>query len=254
VHAGIVARFVPDGEYLAKLLPQPLEPSERTSEVSLFVNETVFAGVAPDLDMVEPSEARFREAILWISCQYQGVEYVWGYVQYITTEALAYSSNCSGRWTKLATIDLMFPSPPHPLHGEVEPGAELKATVTRLSNRIITTTFKVKEKVDPELVPTFHAPLVGMRYFPDHTVANRGNALVHDLVVGEHVEMGIAEAWSGDATVTFGRSEYEELYHFEPLRMLESYFINGFSYLNKGTHILHDYLAQKQHPVAAEAR
>src|SRR5438874_1278596 len=67
-HVGIIARWVADADYLARLLPQPLEPSETTTEISLFVNRTVSTGAEVDADLVEPSEAHFNEVLIVIPC------------------------------------------------------------------------------------------------------------------------------------------------------------------------------------------
>ena len=119
----------------------------------------------------------------------------------------------------------------------------LKATVSRLDQRIMTVTFRADRRVEPTVVTAFDDQLVGMRYFPDFSQGALGKPAVHDLVAMNLVELEIAEAWSGEAPLTFGRSEKEELYHLEPLRMLESYYITGFTYVNQGTTTIHDYLA-----------
>jgi acetoacetate decarboxylase len=244
-HVGIVARFLADPGYLEKLLPRPLEMAENTPEVSIFVNETVITTGAEPAVESEPSEERFREALIVIPCRYEGAEYGFHYLQYLTSEKWAYVSNFVGLWTKLASIDLMYAFPPSPMRAQVEPGACMKAVATRLGNRLLTVTFEAEREAEPDEVMMFRAPLVGMRYFPDLTVEKTAAPLVHDLVALELDDMGIAEAWAGNATLHFGDSEKEELYHLEPLEMLESYYMSGFTYINKGLTVLHDYLASE---------
>jgi hypothetical protein len=241
-HVGIVVRWIADGEYLARLLPHPLEPTDTTPELALFINDTVIDGLMDeDTEDIELTEARFNEALFMIPCSYRGEPKVFHYLQYITSEHAAYVCNLSGLWTKLATIRLMLPFPPAPLHSGPSEGTTIKGTVSRFDQRIITVSFSARATVAPSQVSTFDTPLVGMRYFPDFTKVNYGRPIVHDLVEFDLVDIAIAEAWSGDATITFGRSEKEELYHFEPMQMLESYYINGFMYDNRGLTVLHDY-------------
>src|SRR5713101_2036761 len=63
-HWGILVRWVADGDYVAKLLPHPLEPTERTEEVSFFVNETLALPDGVDVATVAPEDSRFNEAII----------------------------------------------------------------------------------------------------------------------------------------------------------------------------------------------
>jgi acetoacetate decarboxylase len=243
-HVGIVARWVAPEEYVASLLPHPLTPSDTTSDIAMFVNFTEYTG-GPAADRVEaePSETRFNEALIMIPCVYRGEPKVFHYIQYITNERAAYACNWGGYTTKLATIKLLLPFPPQPLHSGPAPGTLMKGIVARFDERTIDLTFEAREPVDPTAVTIFDAPLVGVRHFPDFTKEARGAAVVHDLVELDMANVTIAEAWSGDASVGFGRSETEELYHLEPVRMLESYYINGFTYHNRGISVLHDYLS-----------
>jgi hypothetical protein len=242
LHTGIIVRWIANADYATQLLPRPLEPADDTAEIAMFINETIIAGLTDaDIDAVEPSEARFNEALFVIPCTYRGEPKAFHYLQYITSEHAAYASILTGLCTKLASIRLMLPFPPEPLHSGPVPGMKMKGTVSRLDDRIITVTFEARHAIDPGVVSTFETPLLGMRYFPDFARGARGKPLVHDLVEMDLAEIQIAEAWSGDATIVFGHSEKEELYHLAPLRMLESYYINGFSYENRGLRMLHDY-------------
>jgi hypothetical protein len=219
-----------------------LVPADDTAEIAMFINETIIAGLTDaDIHAVEPSEARFNEALFVIPCTHRGEPKAFHYLQYITSEHAAYASTLTGLCTKLATIRLLLPFPPEPLHSGPAHGTTMKGAVSRFDDRIITLTFEARQAIDPAVVSTFETPLIGMRYFPDLASAARAAPLVHDLVEMDLADIRIAEAWSGDATIVFGRSEKEELYHLEPVRMLDSYYINGFSYENRGLRVLHDY-------------
>jgi acetoacetate decarboxylase len=242
-HVGLISRWIAPKDYAASLLPHPLTPSDTTSEIEMFVNFTEYTGrPAHERTDTEPTETRFNEALIMIPCLYKGEPKVFHYIQYITNERAAYACNWGGYTTKLARINLLLPFPPEPLQSGPSAGTLMKGTVARFDERIIDVTFEAKEAVDPAAVTIFDAPLVGVRHFPDFTKRARGSAAVHDLVELDMANIAIAEAWSGNADVTFGRSETEELYHLEPVQMLESYYINGFTYHNRGINVLHDYL------------
>ncbi len=249
IHAGIMARFLADGDYLAKLIPRPLRATERTPEVSVFLNVSVPTGVELDPDLAELEEWRLTEALFTIPCEYEGVEYAWRYLMYVGSQRFFYSATMFGHVSKLAELDFLFPAPPHPPRGEVAAGTTMKATVSRFGQRIITSTFRATEPADPqELLQTVigygpGSPDVGMRYIPDMVAANRGKLLVHDLVANDIDDWELAEAWSGEATITFGTSEREELHHLEPIEMLESYYVSGLTYTNPGVEVIYDYLA-----------
>jgi len=243
-HWGILARFRADAAYLGRLLPAPLEPAPNTGEVFLFINETLAIAEQERLADAAPAERRFREAILIFPCRYEGVECRYHYIMYTDSDWNVYIANLLGLWTKLADIDLLFPYPPNPSFDPFGGDGELRGSVARLGERIMSVSFRPRERVDPAatFASGWRTPLLGMRYFPDISTQAKGRPLVHDLVRYDMDERVVAEAWRGEAEVAFGDSAREELAPFAPLEMRESYYMSGYSYLMRGPRALHDYV------------
>jgi acetoacetate decarboxylase len=242
-HSGIVACFTCDGDAVARLLPYPLELRAGSAEGWVFLNETfVIRERLADLDATEPLEVRFKEAIAFFPCRLRDEEVQYHFVMYTDSDRNVYIANALGLWTKLATINLLLPFPPHPAYSPGEPSMPLKGTVSRFDQRVMTATFSAGAEIDASRLERFHQPIVGMRYLPDMRSDRRGAAVVHDLVAADLVEMRALRAWAGAATVEFGPSTKEELHPYQPIEMLESYYVDGLSYTNRGARVLHDYL------------
>lgn len=121
--------------------------------------------------------------------------------------------------------------------------------VSRLDRLVMDVSLRLGREVSPTVVP--RPRTISARYFPDLLAAD-GRPLVHDLVTRsmwlatEQRPTGMSRAWSGEATVTLGDSEQEDLGGLRPLEVLEGYFvhIDTFSGATQ-TAVLHDYRADR---------
>jgi hypothetical protein len=246
IHNGIFIRFEADPEELAKLLPLPLVPNERTKEAAIFINQTILlpAGLT-DLSEVEPDATRFQEALIVFPCEMDGRELAFHYIQYTDSDWCAYCGPLSGLTTKMSDIRLLTPTPTdHPNWGLDKPGSLIKASVSRDGERLITATFTMGEELEDASKVFDIADIVGMRYFPDMTNRTENRPLVHDLVLQNSTDIDPGRAYAGTATLSFGSTTTDELHYFTPKRIIEAHYLTGMSHHNQYLTSFYDYLKE----------
>lgn len=246
-HMGVLVRFEADAERLATLLPAPLEASERTGEVGMFVNVTrsVPRGFADDSEERRVAKP-FHEVVLIFPCRLGDTEYQFHWIMYTDDEWAAYTGFIGGMMAKLAEFDVSPLRPPHPGTGFQEGGAAFDAVVTRAHRPLISLRFRPTERVSPETVFADAASIIGMRYMPDLANDSEDRPLVHDLVIARMKDPWHApDAWAGDVELELGDHPTEELEYFAPRKILSAHYIDGFGYHNLGREVLYDYLSDR---------
>jgi hypothetical protein len=247
-HVGMLMRFRADRGNAEALLPPPLEPSESTDRVYLFLNRTQSGLNRHGLDSLahlNPNHANWHEALFMVPCLCEGEPSVFVPFLYKDQDHGVPLGMFDGFWTKLATFHATFPFPPQPLNSELEPGGVVRFHVSRFDERIVTAQLQAERELAPgELDATDLMSVVGVRYWPDY--ARPGEPpLAHDLVRWRMADGVFARAWEGRGTVTFGRSDYEELHLLEPVEMLPSHFVYLQYRAGAGIgSVVHDYVAE----------
>jgi hypothetical protein len=265
-HIGILARWRAERRNVEMLLPKPLELSETSDQIYLFLNQTQSAlnihrpSGAEDMDYLRdlnPHHVSWHEALFMIPCLCEGRPAAFVPVQYKDVDHSVPLGMADGFWTKLATFHETFPFGPQPLNSEMASGGMARMNVSRFDERIITCEFTAtRELTHAETLAAIdiHEFLndVGIRYWPDY--ARPGEPpLVHDLIVYDMSALGderlgkgdIARCWEGDVKLSFGRSDYEELYLLDPIETLPSYFIHlEYQGGAAACRVVHDYVAQ----------
>jgi acetoacetate decarboxylase len=244
MHNGIFIRFEADAEALAKLLPAPLEASEHTGEVTLFINRTVLLpfGKTDMTDQEPGSTTQFGEALLVFPCRLGDKEMGFHYIMYTDSAWCVYCGAVAGLTTKGADMNLFAPLPAHQNWAVERPGSLFKATVAREGQNLMTANFTIGEEVDPTTLWGDVADIVGMRYFPDKANAVDNTALVHDLVLWDLVNVDPGRTYTGEVSLHFGDTATDELGVFEPKRIISAHYIEGMTYHNRGARVVHNYL------------
>jgi hypothetical protein len=249
-HVGLMLRWRMDRRNAEMLLPKPLEPSETTDKPYLFLNQTQTAiNMHGDLWTLNPHHVVWHEALVNIPCLFEGKKASFIPFLYKDVDHGVYLGMCDGFWTKLATFHETFPFRAQPLNSRLEAGSYARMLVSRFDERLITAEFRATHEVSEHEIGKqidFDEILndIGVRFWPDY--ARPGEApLVHDLVLWDMATGRIPHAWAGEATLSFGGSDYDELHLLEPLEMLESHFIHLEYQPGPGTcRVLHDYVAE----------
>lgn len=232
-HMGIYVHWRVDPDKVAQLLPWPLEPNENTDKVWLFMNQTQ-SGINrhnnADKDSLDylatlrPHHVNWHEAMFRIPCSYKGEECYLLHVQYKDRDHGIVLGLNDSFTTKLADFHTTFPMTGHPYNREMAAGSRVQMVLSRFNERIMTASFTAERELSREEIHDENINIVGVRYFPDYTGANKP-PLVHDLLNFRFVNRSYHRAWIGDAHITFGESEYEELHLLEPVEMLQSLYV-----------------------------
>jgi hypothetical protein len=237
-HAGIFALFRADRERVESLLPWPLEPNDASDIVLMFANQTqtginLFREDDHGLDVLarlSPHHITWHEVLFKLYCSYRGQRGMFFPFQYKDRDHSVALGLYDGLVTKLGRIDETYPMEGQPLNDVMAPGRIATLSVARHNERIITVRFEAERELPATQVMQRldltgeWTNIYGLRYFPDYTRPDHP-PLVHDLIIWDMASAALARAWSGTVEVTFGSSDYEELYLLEPLELLESYFV-----------------------------
>jgi hypothetical protein len=257
-HVGVLARWRANRHNVEMLLPRPLEPSEASEQIYLFLNRTQTAlnthrpagdAAGEYLKRLNPYHVNWHEALFMIPCMWDGERAVYVFALYKDVDHGVVLGMADGFWTKLASFHETFPFAPQPLNSVMEPGGVARMNVSRFDERIVTCEFTAARELSHEetLAAIDLDELlndIGVRYWPDY--ARPGEPpLVHDLVLYDMGSGDITRCWEGEAELSFGRSDYEELHLLDPVEMLPSHFI--YLEYQAGTsacRVIHDYVAE----------
>ena len=257
-HIGILARWRADRRNAEALLPAPLEPSDTTERIYLFLNQTQTAlnthRPAGDvtgeyLRALNPHHVNWHEALFMIPCLCEDKRAVYVFALYKDVDHGVVLGMGDGFWTKLATFHETFPFGPQPLNSQMEPGGVARMHVSRFDERIITCQFTAARELSHEqTVAAIDLDEllgdIGVRWWPDY--ARPGEPpLAHDLVIYDMGRGDITRCWEGEIELSFGRSDYEELHLLDPLEMLPSHFIHlEYQAGTSACRVVHDYVAE----------
>jgi acetoacetate decarboxylase len=261
-HVGIYLNWRVDPEKVAQLIPWPLEVTDDSERVWLFMNQTQ-SGINRHnregsqtrgwLAELRPHHVNWHEAMFRIPCAYKGELGYLLYVQYKDRDHSIYLGAYDGFTTKLADFRLTFPMTGQPFNREMAPGATARIVLSRLNERIMTAEFTAVRELPENEIERGDINILGMRHFPDYTARGK-QPLVHDIVNWHMVKRSYSRAWVGDASITFGESRYEELYLLEPIEMLPSLFVYLEYQGGPGTAgVVHDYRTGEQAPRLTDA-
>jgi len=263
-HVGILARWRADRRQAEQLLPRPLEPSDSTDQICLFLNQTQSAlnvhrgeaDGADGLELLNPHHVSWHEALFMIPCLAEGRRAMFVSNLYKDVDHGVMLGMADGFWTKLASFHETFPFAPQPLNAEMAPGGVARMNVSRFDERIITCQFTATRELSPEQTRSAIdvdelLSDVGVRYWPDYARPG-APPLAHDLVLWGMGDLGerrggrgdIARCWEGEVELSFGRSDYEELHLLDPIEALPSHFIHlHYQAGNAACRVIHDHVA-----------
>ncbi|MGI0071302.1 MAG: acetoacetate decarboxylase family protein [Thermoplasmata archaeon] len=219
-----------DPEAVRSLLPAPLEPGPEPDRVSVRVTEVISVGDSdPDLAYRQPEATQYGEAIVTVSCQYEGEAGV--YLPFIWTDHdWSMMRGWLNGWPKkVAAIRMTRLHPLHPKLRPLGPGARLGGVLSRHGERILFAGVTLEEPGRPEDLPRL-GTYFGVRYLP--SVDPHAPPSVHELVRVETAGRVVTDVWKGSGELELYDAENEELMPLRP-RGIESgyYFRSGWTNL-----------------------
>jgi hypothetical protein len=248
-HRGILVRWRADRSSVEQLLPWPLQPTASTDRPSLFLNQTQTGQGREFLLYENPQVLNWHEALFLIPCSFNGRDcmFVWALYKDVDYDAGIALGIYRGFVNKAAHFATLFPFEGQPDNREMRADAVARIVVSRMDEKIIDCWFQAEreltaEEIEREIDREQLLSDVGIRYMPDW-IDTDGPPVVHDLVLWQMASGLISRAWSGDAGLSFGDSDADELDLLAPVEMLPSFFIELQYRGGPGlVSVIHDYL------------
>ncbi len=243
----LAVQYRTDPDEIAKLLPEPLEPSREEPDVAYvwFGDwQGLWAG-NDDMLAVNPERCLYTECLIGVRCSHEGVEgqrvvYIWVDKDFSLTRGWF-----MGFPKKIGTVamgttnrHLHALNPALPPCG---PGASYGAVCEAHGERLVTARIDVKEEITPDQLPKpFGTELFHTLHFPSADVGRNGEPLLHQLVQTVSSNLSFGELWAGEGALTYHDSLFEEHTAIAPQEILGAYIIPvGFRI--EGTKLIHDY-------------
>ena len=172
--------FRAEEEKVRQILPPPLEIGpERGEGVAWFVEWVSASEARPDLSYVNPERSLYRECIIMVRCQYEGVPgyyvpYIW-----VDNDFTLMRGFIQGFPKKLGQVFITRLHPMMPVVGGKKAGAKVKGICVAHGERIVEGSMTFTKSVSPEEIPPVRFYL--MRHFPDFEKPDRLS--VHEITV-----------------------------------------------------------------------
>ncbi len=240
-------QYKTDAKEIAKLLPEPLEPSREEPDVA-YVWFGEWQGLwtgHSDLLAVNPEHCHYSECLIGVRCSYKGVEgqrvvYIWVDKDFSLTRGWFMGFPKKFGNVHMGTRNRHL----HALNPAMQPcgpGSQYGAICESHGERLVTAKIDVKRKLTPaELPKPFGTDLFHTIHFPSADVTSHGKPLLHQLVQTVSSNIKFGEIWGGDGELAYGASVFEEHTAIAPKKILGAYIIPvGFRI--DGTKLIHTY-------------
>ncbi len=221
----ICVTFKGDPEKLNAWIPAPLEPPDEPGSAAVWVGDLLnVPDGKEDLFWKNPERAKYREAGIILFCKYKGEDAA--IVPYLCVDSdWAMVGGWFYGWPK--KLGQIYLSQPRDGHFTIPPlgvGSKLRGGLTRHHHNVFDALVDVKMQGDPSMYPA--APFYGVRHWPDCT--DPGKLLMNCELVKLHSENEkVHELWVGDAELTFGGNENDNLRDFEPKEVTAGLFVRS---------------------------
>lgn len=197
-------------------LPEGLSPDPKSSGrvVALFV-DWQFSG--QNDEYLDPMRSQYREFMLLVDARWKDQPVSWCPYIYVDNDLALARGWVQGFPKKLGSVaqTRVFASP-----GNASPtlaagarfGASLSAGGRRLADAKVTLE-------QPASNPSgLLRPTVNLRHFPRLTVGQYDKPAVHELVMAEFLDQGLADVWTGSSEISLFPAPGEELADLAPVR------------------------------------
>ncbi|MCC7411421.1 MAG: acetoacetate decarboxylase family protein [Gammaproteobacteria bacterium] len=238
-----------DPREIAKLLPEPLEPSREEPDgayVWFGDWQGLWSGHEGMLG-VNPERCLYKECLIGVRCSYKGIEgqrvvYIW-----VNKDFSMQRGWFMGFPKKIGMVELgsqnrhLHDLNPAMRNIGVGAGQKYAAIAESHGERLVTAAITLKERITPDKLPKpFGTDLFHTIHFPGADVTNPDKPLVHQLIQTVSSNLKFGEIWSADGELEYHASIFEEHTAIGPKQITGAYLIPvGFTI--EGTRLLHSY-------------
>jgi acetoacetate decarboxylase len=213
--------FKAEADRVRRLIPSPLQVGPNPGEgVVWFVEWVSVSEANPDLSFINPERSLYRECIIMVGCQFEGVPgyyvpYIW-----VDNDFTLMRGFIQGFPKKLGRVHMTKLHNLTPKIGGKKIGAKMKGICLSHEDRIVEGSLVFTRQAALGEIPPVKFYL--MRHFPDFE--NPDKPLVHDITVSTVTNVTLADAWTGDGTIRFFPSPFEEVYDLGKLEVTGGFF------------------------------
>ena len=243
----LAIQYRTDPAEIAKLLPEPLEPSQEEPDVAYvwFGDWQGLWGGHENMLGVNPERCLYTECLIGVRCSHKGVEgqrvvYIW--VDKDFSLARGWFMGFPKKWggVHMGTTNRHL----HGLNPGMQacgPGSEYAAICEAHGERLVTAKITVKEQITSDRLPKpFGTDLFHTIHFPSADVNGTDKPVAHQLIQTVSSNLTFGEIWAGDGELTYHESLFEEHTALAPKEILGAYIIPvGFRI--EGTKLIHTY-------------
>jgi len=209
--------FRPQREALAALVPEPLElPKDPVCVVR--INELLNdQGRGDDFVARYPEAAQYMEAVVAVPLVYKGI--VGNYDPYLWVDNHACAAGgreIYGLPKKMGKIYLTKHFPKSP----IGPGSLLTGTLETNSSRLISASVQLRRKADPSKMPRVEC-FYCLRLIPS---PEKDGKPIYEILKFVLQNYTVHEIWAGDASLSFGASDFDELEVLEPKEIIGGFY------------------------------
>jgi acetoacetate decarboxylase len=212
--------FRADPKKVEALIPPPLKMGPNPGEGAVWFVEWVSVSDSnPDISFVNPERSIYRECIVMVRCQFEGVPgyyvpYIW-----VDNDFTLMRGFIQGFPKKLGRVHITKLHELTPKVGGKKPGARMKGICAAHEERIVEGSLIFTRKVRDDEAPPVKFYL--MRHFPDFE--NPERPLVHDITMSLVTDVKVADVWTGDGEIRFMSSPFEEVADLGPVEAVEGF-------------------------------
>lgn len=215
-YGGDVMHLIFEGnkEKMSALLPPPLVPGPNPGlGVLWFVEWVSVSDSRPDLASVNPERSMYRECIVMIECQFEGVPgyyvpYIW-----VDNDFTLMRGFIQGFPKKLGSIYITRLHDYTPVIGGRKEGATMKGICVAHAERIVEGSLTLHRPIQPEEVPPVKFYL--MRHLPDYE--NSDGISVLEITTSTVTNVKVGNAWAGNSEICLLPSPFEEVAELGPI-------------------------------------
>lgn len=236
-----------DPAEIAKLLPEPLEPSRDEPDVA-YVWFGDWQGLwqgHDDMLAVNPERCLYTECLIGVRCSYGGVEghrvvYIWVDKDFSLARGWFMGFPKKVGEISMGTTNRHL----HALNPAMQPcgpGSRYAAVCGAHTERLVTAVIEVEEQIQPDRLPEpFGTELFHTIHMPSADVDGIERSVAHRLIQTVSSNIRFGEIWSGRGELRYHESLFEEHTAIAPHEIIGAYIIPvGFRI--EGTKLIHDY-------------
>jgi acetoacetate decarboxylase len=196
-----------DRDAFAAVLPRGMEPTPDADATFVFIDWSSASEHDPRT-AADPARGQYREAYVAIAASDDGhpaarVPYIW-----VDNDLSLARGLLQGFPKKMGSIAISRAVSVGRGGPRVESGATFVGHVSSLGQRLVHGSVTLRSPAAPGVVPrAMRLPIWHTRYVPDLA---GGPPLVHDLARNVLADFACGDVWTGDATLDFSASEFEE--------------------------------------------